>query len=154
VADAFFDRESKAFSVKAGSKQADPRDIALFTSRLAHLNKPLSFDLEAEGMFPVANLEKFLFRYGAETSINLTGMIADFHHFEKSELRVTVHDLSVSQEDLQSFIRISPPAFVSSPQLRALGGMQLSMEANGSLNGHQSESSVVTGQAAVGLKER
>ncbi|MDD3967940.1 MAG: translocation/assembly module TamB domain-containing protein [Proteiniphilum sp.] len=152
VADAFFDRESKAFSVKAGSKQADPRDIALFTSRLAHLNKPLSFDLEAEGMFPVANLEKFLFRYGAETSINLTGMIADFRHFEKSELRVTVHDLSVSQEDLQSFIRIGPPGFVSPPQLRALGDMHLRMEANGSLNGFHYDGSVVTGQGEVGLK--
>jgi len=154
VSDAFFDRESKAFAVKAQSGRSDPQDIALFTSRLSHLYKPISFEIDAEGAIPQISLGLFTFQYGEDTHIDLTGMIDDFRNFEQSNLEVNIRDLAVSQGDLESFIRIGPPAYASPPQLVALGDMRLRMAASGRLNSFRYDGSVVTGQGDVTLNGR
>lgn len=154
VSDAFFDRESKAFAVKAQSRRSDPHDIALFTSRISHLYKPISFEIDAEGAFPQISLGLFTFQYGEDTRIDLAGMIDDFLNFEQSNLEVNIRDLAVSQEDLESFIRIGPPGYASPPQLVALGDMRLRMTARGRLNSFRYDGSVVTGQGEVALNGR
>ncbi len=151
VAEALYDREIKAFSIKTESERADPRDVALFTSRLSHLNKPISFQIDAEGTLPQASLTTFMFHYGDETHINLRGMIADFRNFEKSDLQVHIAALDLSQEDLQSFIRIGPPAFISPPQLLALGDLNLRMRVVGRMNNFRYNGRVDTEQGEVVL---
>ena len=154
VADAFFDRETKSFSVKAESDLTDPRDISLFTTRLSHLKKPLSFHIDAGGTMPEVSLDAFTFNYGEDTHVNLTGMIADFRNFEKSDLQVDLRDLSVSQEDLESFIRIGPPDYTSPAPLLALGDMRLRIQAGGRMNSFRYDGSVDTDQGVVTLNGR
>ncbi len=154
VAEAYFDRESKAFGIRVESELTDPKDIALFTSRLAHLNKPLSFRVDAEGALPQATLDQFTLRYGEDTRVDLTGMIADFRHLEQSNLQVDIRHLAVSQEDLQSFIRIGPADYASPDQLLALGEMNLRLQANGKLSSFRYKGAVVTEQGEVSLNGR
>ena len=154
VSDAFFDRKSQAFAVKAESEMSDPRDMGIFTSRLSHLNKPVAFELKAEGELPEARLDKFIFHYGEDTHINLSGKIDDFRNFERSNLQVLINNLSVSQEDLQSFIRIGPPDFASPPQLVALGDLNLRLKADGRLNSFRYEGDVLTEQGKVSMNGR
>ncbi|NMB06228.1 MAG: hypothetical protein GX976_07620, partial [Bacteroidales bacterium] len=154
VSDAFFDRKSQAFAVKAESEMSDPRDMGIFTSRLSHLNKPVAFELKAEGELPEARLDKFIFHYGEDTHINLSGKIDDFRNFERSNLQVLINNLSVSQEDLQSIIRIGPPDFASPPQLVALGDLNLRLKADGRLNSFRYDGNVLTEQGKVSMNGR
>lgn len=130
---AAFNLETKEFSVKAESEQIDPYDVNIFVSRFSHLDKPMSFDVTAEGELPQATLNNLDFYYGGDTKINLSGAIANFKDFNNSELDVNLHTLAVSQDDLQELIKIGAPNFKSPLQLQAMGDINLQLKAVGSL---------------------
>ncbi|HAR38157.1 MAG TPA: hypothetical protein DCS09_06065, partial [Porphyromonadaceae bacterium] len=117
VADARYDRETKEFYLKAGSEMVDPQDVSIFTSRFAHLDKPISFETEAEGKLPQATLHKLEFQYGSETKINLSGEISDYSNLNNSDLKADIRQLKVSQDDLQEFIRVGALNYESPIQL-------------------------------------
>jgi hypothetical protein len=59
--------------------------------------------------------------------------------------------MTLSQEDLQSFIRIGVPDYASPDQLVAMGDLNLRMIANGRLRQFLYEGEVITGQGGVSL---
>jgi hypothetical protein len=151
VKDAAYDLESKAFSLVAESNLIDPRDINIFVPRFAHLDKPISFEVNAEGTLPQAELNSLVFQYGPDTEINVSASISDYSNINDGELRVNLRDMTLSQEDLQSFIRIGAPDYASPNQLVAMGDLNLRMIANGRLRQFLYEGEVITGQGGVSL---
>lgn len=149
VADARYDRETKEFYLKAGSEMVDPQDVSIFTSRFAHLDKPISFETEAEGKLPQATLHKLEFQYGSETKINLSGEISDYSNLNNSDLKADIRQLKVSQDDLQEFIRVGALNYESPIQLLNLGDLDLQMQARGKMNNFRYDGSVNTAQGTV-----
>lgn len=151
VTEARFDRETKAFHLKVGSELVDPKDISIFTPLLAHLNKPVSFEAEAEGILPQAMLQQFKFQYGSDTKINLSAEISDYSNINNSDLQANIRQLTVSQEDLQDFIRIGPPHFESPVQLWSLGDISLQMLVRGKMRNFRYNGDVRTEQGEITL---
>ena len=144
-----YNRETQDFSVRAESKNTDPHDIALFTPRVAHLGKSISFVVEGEGSIPRATLDHLQLNYGDETTVSLTGKVDDFRNIEQSDLLINIQHLSVTQDDLQSFIRIGPSDFISPSQLAALGDMTLRMRTEGRMSNFHYDGSIRTEQGDV-----
>jgi hypothetical protein len=151
VKDAAYDLESKAFSLTAESNLVDPHDINIFVSRFGHLDKPVSFEVDAEGMLPLIELNNLVFRYGSDTEINVSGSISDYGDINNGELHVDLRNLSVSQEDLQALIRIGAPNYTSPGQLVAMGGLNLRMKADGRLRQFLYDGKAITDQGDVTL---
>ena len=151
VKDALYDLETKKFSLTAESDVVDPRDINIFVSRFSHLDKPISFEVSAEGELPKVLLKDLHFRYGSDTELNVSGSISDYSDINNGELHVNLRNLSVSQEDLQALIRIGPPDFTSPDQLLAMGDLRLQMKADGRLSRFLYDGEVVTEQGDVVL---
>ena len=151
VADALFNRETKAFSLKAVSEVTDPRDIAIFTSRFAHLTKPLSFTVDAAGELPQATLHELKLQYGSDTRIDATGSITDYKDFNNSELEIDLRNLSVTQDDLQALIRTGAVSYSSPEQLLALGDLDLRLKARGRLSSFRYDGMIHTQQGNVSL---
>lgn len=152
VAKARYDRTSKEFLLRVGSDMIDPGDISIFTPRFSHLHKPLSFAVEAEGTLPLAEVQNLTLKYGDDTKVDLSGEISDYGNFDESDLEVLIDQLSVSQDDLQSFIRLGPEGFTSPVQLTALGDLHLKMQARGRLNNFRYNGTVNTAQGDVSLE--
>jgi len=151
VADALFNRETKAFTLRAESELTDPQDIALFSSRFAHLRKPLSFTIDAEGELPQATLRSLQLQYGSDTRIDATGTISDYKDLNNSELYVDLRNLSVTQEDLEALIRTGAVSYSSPEQLLALGDLDLQLQARGRMSSFRYDGSVNTEQGDVTL---
>ncbi len=151
VKDAAYDLQSKEFSVSAESNLIDPRDIHLFVPRFSHLDKPLSFEINAEGELPRAEVKELDFRYGSDTELNASGFITDYSDIENGALQVNLRDLSVSQEDLQALLRIGAPDFTSPQQLRMMGDLHLRMKADGQLKQFLYIGEATTDQGSVSL---
>lgn len=151
VRDARFDRETKAFYLKVGSEQVAPFDINIFVPRFAHIKKPITFEVEAEGNLPQAKVLQFTFQYGSDTKINLSAEISNFRDLDNSDLFATVRQLTVSQQDLQDFIRIGPPEFESPEQLWNLGKLSLQFQARGKMRSFRYNGDVRTEQGKVTL---
>jgi hypothetical protein len=151
VSDALFNRETKAFNLRAVSELTDPGDIAIFTSRFAHLDKPLSFTVDAEGELPQATLRGLQLQYGSDTRIDATGTISDFKDFNNSKLDINLRNLSVSQHDLQALIRTGAVSYTSPEQLLALGDLDLRLQARGRLSSFRYDGIINTEQGDVML---
>lgn len=152
VKDAAFDIRSKAFSLAAESNLIDPRDINLFVPGFSHLDKPISFEVSAEGELPHVVINRLDFRYGSDTELYLSGSISDYSDINNGELHVNLRNLSVSQEDLESLIRIGATGYASPEQLLAMGDIDLRMKADGRLKQFLYNGSVTTAQGNVTLR--
>lgn len=151
VTDARYDRATKAFFMKAGSEVIDPGDISVFSSRFVHLHKPFSFAAEAEGQLPQITLTSFTLQYGNDTKFDISGKISDYRNFNNSDLEAHIRQLTVSQEDLQDFIRIGAVKYSSPVQLLRLGDLNLQMQAGGKLTHFRYDGMVDTEQGTVSL---
>lgn len=151
VEDAAYGLTSKLFSITAESNVIDPRDINIFMPRFGHLDKPISFEVSGEGTLPQAELKSLVFRYGADTEINLSGSISDYSDIHNGELHLNLRDFSVSQDDLQALIRIGAPDYISPDQLLAMGGMNLRMRADGRLKQFLYDGKATTAQGDITL---
>ena len=152
VKDAAYDLESKEFSLTAESNQIDPRDIHIFVPRFSHLDKLITFDVDAEGTLPRAELNSLTFRYGSDTELVASGSITDYSDFNNSELHLNLQRLSVSQEDLEALIRVGPPDFEAPEQLLAMGDLNLRLKADGQLKEFLYDGAIDTEQGDVTLK--
>jgi hypothetical protein len=151
VTGARYDTESKEFSLAAKSSLLDLKDMAVFSPRFAGLNEPLSFDVDAEGQLPQVTLHKAEVRYGADTHFDISGSISDYSNLNNSDVNVDVRTFSVSQADLENFMRIGVPDYASPPQLYALGNLDLQMQAQGKLSDFRYDGFVETEQGNVTL---
>ncbi len=134
LSDVTFNTESKDFSIKLESEYLYPKDIGIFYSPLSALNEIFSFDIEADGQLPTANLNKLELKYGADTQFDISGMISDYTDLNSSDLRVDIQKLSISQSDLESIIQVWATEYNSPDQLLALGNIDLQVQAIGKLN--------------------
>lgn len=148
---ASFNTETKEFSLNLISDQIDPKDIGKFYYPVADLKEKLSFEIVADGQLPSANLNKFTLQYGSDTYFDITGMISDYSDFEKSDLRVDVRNMNVSQSDLESIIQVWAAEYVSPTQLTALGNLNLELQAIGKLRGFNYNGYINTEQGDVSL---
>ncbi len=133
VRDAHFDRESKEFSATVESDQLEPNDAAIFADKLNHLDQTLSFELEAEGAWPLATLKRLKLKYGLFTYFDISAEMADCLSYATSDLNLRIHRLAITQEHLEALIRIWAPAYTSPPQLTALGNLDLRLTAVGKI---------------------
>ncbi len=133
VRDAHFDRESKEFAATVKSDRFEPRDASMFAAKLNHLNQPASFELEAEGAWPLATLKHLDFRYGPFTRFILSAEMADCLNYSTSDLKLRFDRLAITQEHLEALIRIWAPAYTSPVQLTALGDLDLRLSAVGKI---------------------
>lgn len=152
IKDGTYDLVSKAFSLTAESNLIDPRDITVFSPQFAHLDKPISFEVSAEGELPQVVLNSLDLRYGSDTELNISGSVSDYSDINNGELHVNLRNLSVSQEDLQALIRTGTPDYTSPDQLQAMGDLVLQMKADGRLRQFLYDGSMGTEQGNVTLK--
>ncbi len=133
VRDAHFDRESKAFAAIVKSDRLEPGDATIFANKLNHLDQPLSFKLDAEGVWPLATLKRLEFRYGPFTYFDISAEMDDCLNYATSDLKLRIRRLAITQEHLEALIRIWAPAYTSPVQLTALGDLDLRLNATGKI---------------------
>ena len=133
ASDIVYDLETREFSINAQSKQIDPADIALFSPRLAHLNKPFSLDADLKGKLPQADINNLLVKYGNDTKIDLKGKIEDYTQYGDAAVSLDLKEFRISQSDLDAFIKIGGTGTQLPDQVRALGSLDMKLTANGSL---------------------
>ena len=109
VRDARFDREAKEFAATVESDRLEPDDAAMFAAKLNHLDQPMSFELEAEGAWPLATVKHLDFRYGPFTRFILSAEMA-IVLTATSDLKLQFDRLAITQEHLEALIRIWAPA--------------------------------------------
>ncbi len=133
VSKAVYNTETKEFSLTAKSDLVDPKDAAIFSDRLTHLNKPFSFDADLTGKIPQAEIKNLTAKYGNQTAFTINGLISDFSEYGDADINVDITNFRMSMQDLQDFIRIGTPDFVLGPQLESLENIELTLKAKGKL---------------------
>ncbi len=151
VTGAQYDTYSKQFMLTAKSETIDPQDAAIFSDRFAHLNKPISFDVDLEGQLPKVVATRINVKYGSYTNVEISGLVSDYSKFTQSDLNVDIKDISVTADDLEALIRIGAPKYTSPEQLRALGNINLNLQARGKLSNFRYNGIVRTQQGDVTL---
>jgi len=131
---AVYDLDSKEFSLTAKSDMIDPRDAAIFSDKLTHLNKPFSFETDLAGKIPQAEIKKLTAKYGNQTAFTINGLISDFSKYGDANINVDITNFKTSVQDLQEFIRIGSPNFALGPQLESLENIELTLKAKGKLS--------------------
>ena len=131
--DIVYDLETQEFAVDLKSKNIDPADIALFSSRLAHLNKPISIDADLKGKLPQADISSLIVEYGKSTKINFIGKISDYSKYGDADVSLDLKEFRTTQSDLDAFIKIGNAETVLPEQVTALGDLNMKLTANGSL---------------------
>ena len=131
--DIAYDLETQEFAIKLQSDLIDPADIALFTPRLFHLNKPFSVDANLSGKLPQADVTVLIVKYGESTKINLTGKIEDYSKYGDAAVAIDLKEFKTTQSDLDAFIKIGNKETVLPEQVTSLGDLSLNLTANGSL---------------------
>lgn len=133
ASDIVFDLETKEFAVDMKSNDINPNDIAIFSPRIAHLNKPISINAELNGKLPQVDVSSLIVEYGKSTKINLVGKIADYSKYGDADVSLDLKEFRTSQSDLDAFIKIGNAETVLPNQVTALGNLNMKLTANGSL---------------------
>lgn len=133
ISNARFDTDSKLFSVEVKSETIDPKDATIFVPGFAHLDKPFSLQANLEGQLPEVVVKSLTALYGTNTRIDFSGLISDYSEFDRSEINIDIQNVSTSQQDLESLIRVAAPDYRSPEQLVALGNLNLQMSVRGKL---------------------
>jgi hypothetical protein len=141
LSNARFDTDSKDFSLSAEG-EADPQDIHIFVPQFDHFEHPISLNLDVHGQLPEIQLTTLNFVYGDDTNIHLSASIDDVLAFDSSNLSIDISSFSISQEDLQTFIRIGVEDFELPDPLLALGDLHLQLSAQGRLNNFQYDGAI------------
>lgn len=128
---ALFDRELNQFSVALSSEELHPKDMAMFYSPIAKLDKELSLELEADGRLPQLNLNRLELKYGEDVRLDINGAVYDYSNIYESDLTLDLKRLSLSQPELESIISLWAPDYQSPEELIALGDMELRLQAKG-----------------------
>ena len=149
ASDLFYDFSSKEFRIKVKSDNVDIRDAAKFYDKLAHLNKPLSFEAELSGKIPEIDIAGFSARYGSDTEFNIKGFLSDFTQYDKAALLIDVPRFRISSADLQSFIRIGGTDIEMPSQLEALETIDLKLRADGKANNFNYSTTVQIAQGQI-----
>ena len=131
--DIVYDLDTKEFAINLQSDKIDPADIALFSPKLSHLNKPLSVEAVLKGQLPQADVSTFIVEYGQSTKINLTGNIADYSKYGDAAVSIDLKEFKTTQSDLDAFIKIGNKETVLPEQVTNLGNVNLRLTADGSL---------------------
>ena len=90
VSKAVYDLDSKAFNLEAKSDLIDPKDAAVFSDKLTHLNKPFAFDADLEGKIPQAEIKNLTVSYGNQTAFTVNGLISDFSKYGDADIGVDI----------------------------------------------------------------
>lgn len=149
VTRASYDTETKEFSLTAKSDKIDPKDAAIFSNQLTHLNKPFSFEADLVGKIPQAEIKNLTARYGNQTAFTVKGLISDFSKYGEADLAIDIPGFKMSVQDLQDFIRIGSPDFEAPEQLTALENIDLTLKAKGKLSNFNVSALVKTAPGTI-----
>ncbi len=131
--DIVYHLETQEFAIDVQSNNIDPADIAIFSSRFAHIDKPLTLDANLSGQLPQVDVAALILEYGTTTRIDLTGHIEDYSRYADADVAIDLKELRTTQADLDAFMKIGETETVLPEQVRALGNLNLKLTANGSL---------------------
>ena len=135
-----FNTKSHEFSVSMES-ETDVYDLNRFVPIFSHMEGIASLNLTVEGVLPQVSLTHLHLAY-SNTTIDLSASLADIHNPKHSDMSLNIRNLSVSQDNLKTFIRIGDPEFESPDQLRALGDVHVQLQANGTMNRFEYEGDI------------
>ncbi len=133
AADIVYHLKTQEFAIDVKSDNIDPADIALFSSQFAHLNKPLTLDANLQGELPQVDVSTLIVEYGTSTKIDLNGHIEDYSKFSDADVALDIKELRTTQSDLDAFLKIGGGDIVLPDQVVALGNVNLTLTAKGTL---------------------
>lgn len=133
AADIVYHLETQEFAIDVKSDNIDPAIIALFSSRFAHLNKPLFLDANLKGQLPQVDVSNLILEYGTSTRIDMTGNIEDYSQYANANVSIDLKELRTTQADLDAFMKIGGTGTVLPDQVKALGNLNLKLTAQGTL---------------------
>lgn len=134
VSSAIYNIETKEFSLTAKSKTIDPKDAAIFSLQLMHLDKPFRFEADMEGRLPYVSVKNLTASYGNSTKVKIKGLISNYNQYGDADINIDVSPLSFSQDDLLAFLHIGNPDIKLPDQVAALGNIDVSLKAKGKLS--------------------
>lgn len=152
VTKAEYDTYSKAFSLTAKSTMIDPKDAAIFSDRLTHLNKQFAFEADLTGKLPAVEIKNLTAQYGDQTAFTIKGLISDYEKFGRADIDVDINNLKTNTDDLQALMRIGTPDFLLPEQVTALKNIQLNLKAKGKLSAFHVNMQLKTNPGAVSFK--
>lgn len=133
ASDIVYDLETQEFAIDVKSNNIDPADIAIFSSRIAHLNKPLTLDANLKGKLPQVDITALMVEYGTSTKIDMSGSIEDYYEYDNAAVAIDLREFRITQSDLDAFMKIGGKKTVLPEQVIALGDLSLKLTANGTL---------------------
>lgn len=131
--DIVYHLETQEFAIDVKSDNIAPADIAMFSPRFSHLNKPLTLDANLKGQLPQVDVMGLIVEYGTSTKIDLVGHIEDYSKYDNAEVAIDLKDLRTTQVDLDAFMKIGSDKTVLPDQVIALGDLNLRLTAKGTL---------------------
>ena len=133
AADIVYDLGTQEFGIDVNSDKIDPADIAIFSSRFSHLNKPFVLDAHLKGKLPQIDVSSLLLEYGTSTKIDMNGTIEDYSKYTDASVAIDLKELRTTQADLDAFMKIGGTETVLPDQVKALGNLNLRLTAQGTL---------------------
>ena len=133
AADVVYHLKTQEFAIDVKCDNIDPKDIALFSSRFAHLNKLLKLDAKLMGQLPQVDVPRLMVEYGTSTRIDMKGHIQDYSKYADADVSIDLKELKTTQADLDAFLKIGGTETVLPDQVKALGNLNLNLTAQGTL---------------------
>ena len=133
AADIVYHFKTQEFALDVKSDNINPADIALFSSQIAHLNKPIKLDANLKGQLPQVDISNLIVEYGTSTRIDLKGNIEDYSQYANANVAIDLKELRTTQADLDAFMKIGGTGTELPEQVKALGDLNLKLTANGTL---------------------
>ena len=152
INNARFDLDTQAFAAAIKSEQIDPKDLSIFAPMLAHMNKPFTLDLSAEGTIPEGTINHLHLNYGNDTQIELHGNINDFLRPDSASIELYVDRLRTTERDLETIIRIGPKDFNNVAQMVALEYYDLDLVAKGMMSDLKMSANIRTAPGTITFK--
>lgn len=133
ASDIVFHLKTHEFAINVKSNNIASSDIAMFTPRFAHLEKPFVLDANFKGELPQVDILSLLVEYGSSTRIDLDGHIEDYSKYADADVAINLKELRTTQADLDAFVKIGNKETELPNQVVALGDLNLRLSAKGSL---------------------
>lgn len=151
VSNAEYNTSTKEFALNAKSEIIKPKDAAIFSDRLTHLNKPFAFEADLTGKLPYVEIRNLDAQYGSGTRVKIRGRISDYGHYSDADVDINIGEVRATSDDLETLIRIGSPSFVLPEQLVALQNISMNLKARGKLSSFNYDGAIRTPQGNIKL---
>ena len=134
IRDLSFDLESQKYAVQVISDHIAAEDVVIFAPMMSHMNQTYTLDVAVHGQIPSAEINHLHLNYGNTTKVKLHGTIEDFTIPNNTHIELFVDQISLTERDLETIIRIGPKDFDNVSHMVALEHYDLDLQAIGLLS--------------------